>query len=319
LDSSESIKFQSPFNSFYRQQALDLAINQYFALNEFQRTRVAYLIEYLQENKILNYLNENHLKWQVKLREIPDAIKAQICSAIPKFVDYETKFHFLKYEILARVATFLDFLPQTKISFMKLSSIYQQIWEANENLQNFESEWYAENIFSSEEIKTMVKAFQYLIRLKLRNSYQAVKEDIDLIIKQLAKNNAFQTTCTYQTKGLGIDLNLGNLSKISPPFIHFETGFIARPDLQGDFKPFLEDFIMNELLIEQKNQALDQINGYLETTDLANLQELIQRNTQNSLNIEAKFAGKGGVLNLQIQAKFLRKKEHWFWDLFRKL
>jgi hypothetical protein len=319
MNSSASINFQPQFAAFYRQQALDLAINQYFALDEFQRKRLAYLMEYLQGSSVLDYLEQNHLKWKARLREIPPAIQSQICRAIPKFVDFETKFHFLKYEFLARVAHWLDFLPQAQTSLPKLYSVYQQIWAANELLEAFETEWYAENIFSAEDIKSVAKAFQYLVRLKLRHSYQAVKEDIELIISELSKNDSLHTTCTYQINDLEISLNLGNLAKINPSFIHFESGFIARPDLQGNFKPFLEDFIMNELLVAQKKQGIDEINGYLEAIDWANLQAIIQNKGQNKLQVAAKFAGKGGVLNFQLQTKFLTKKEPWFLNLFRKL
>jgi hypothetical protein len=314
LDSHCSLGFQPQFATLYRQKALDLALEQYYALDEFSRTRLAYLIEHLHQTTILGYFQANFWKWKTHLTPMPPLVQTRICQAIPKFVNAEAKFHLLKYELLAKVAQFSKYPPQSKISLKNLSFVYQQLWEANEDLCHFESEWYAENSYTTEDLKVMIRAFQYLVRLQLRDSFEAVNQDIRLITNELEAQKWIDYECVYQIDLLDIslNLNLGNKKIIFKP--QFDPGFIARPLLGGIFQPFLEDYIIQELLLNQKKNEIGEINQQLKTRELSQIIRQYQPDPitkHHIINLQTALAGKGGQLSIRINNDLLPNARNW--------
>jgi hypothetical protein len=113
-------------------------------------------------------------------------IKKKILACIPQIVDEDTRFEFLKLEILHQIATWGGFFRnRTGLSYTEIYPTFKFLLDKITQLKSFQSQWYHPKSYTKIEVQNTTDCIIYVLEKVWAESYQKVYEDSAFIIARI--------------------------------------------------------------------------------------------------------------------------------------
>jgi hypothetical protein len=286
-----------------------------FLLEEFFCFDNSIIESIIEEYKILhgdrsvNYFMEKISHWKKNRASITDLMKSRILELIPRHLSEEKIFHLLKIEVKDQIIQLREKYRDNPILISELVDVYQFELELISQIKNFSSSFPVSKLHLSEDDKIkFLEILKYLLKQRLKLSYEQVKTDLDSISYLLSNIKRDWGQFMYTIDYLNCKVSIGdNLSELN--FLPIQEIELGVNKFQVQNKSYINDFLSNELnkieylkpspeIVEFHNK-----NGF--DAAIENFNKLLLFDKEGV--IKSEFKGCGGVLSVSIIVKSIKK------------
>lgn len=281
--------------------------NEFFNADDLIFTRVANLYRQLYGYGAYKYMMETFYSWKSGSVGLSGQTMRRILECVPKFLSDDKRFYILKCEIIYFIET-LHFKQQNKkTSLSQLNDLFENYAKEIDNFNQVNLSWFVgKGIFTETEIQQFLNVCKYALNKKLNLSFRQVQSDLTLIKRKLSdlKQGCFHAN--YQIDFLTSTVDLSNINQTTLNFTQLTKHEII---LEGIFKQFAEQYILEELMKMNFSEQEGEVNHFVKSKDLdffiSQYKEILDQDNEASLKSE--FKGEGGQLNLSLEVKSLNK------------
>ncbi len=301
IESLQNWRFNRVFEKFL--------LDEFFCFDDSRIESIIQEYKILHGERSVNYFKEKIEHWKKNRASITDLMKSRILELIPRHLSEEKIFHLLKIEVKHQIIQLREKYRHHSKFISELADVYQTELELISQIKNFSSDFPIYKLHLSEEDKIkFLGIFKYLLKQRLKLSYDQVKRDFDSISYFLSniKHNwgEFEYTIDYLNCKVSINNDFGDML-----FLPLRESELDDGNFQFKYKPYVDDFLLNDL------NKID----YLKTS--TNVEKIYNKNdfdsTIENFNkllildedgaIKSEFVGFGGKLSVSITVKSLKK------------
>lgn len=304
---SSSISQQSerkPKKDFY---VRDYIKNEFFNADDETFREISNLYRQLYGYGAYKYMMDTFYNWKLGYVGLSGQTMYRILECVPKFLSIDKRFYILKCEILYFIEN-LHYQQQNKTSSLtQLNDLFQNYEKEVDNFNQVNLSWLVgKGIFSEIEIQQFLSICKYALQQKLNLSYRQVQNDLLLIKSKLANFINGTYKATYQIDFLTTSIDLSGLEESELEFIQLSKHELK---LEGIFKQFAEEYILEELINMSFSEQTGEINHFIKAKDLdffvSKYNEILEEDDEASLKSE--FQGEGGRLLLLLELKSVKR------------
>lgn len=279
-----------------------------YILNEFFTANNSFLEDFLKEYEIkygysrANYFKKNFQNWKNRRTELSWELKQRIEDLAPKLFNNSQRFHLLRFSVFNEIISLKNKL---KGKVFKASELFQEYSSLINRTDELDPKIFPSHrkYFSEEEKKIVVKAIKYLLRQKLKNSFNNVKYDLSIITEELSKAKAGIKKVVYLIQFLECEVILDSQIR------YFSTLELMNdedtPNEASSLKKEINFFLTNEIFKIDSIQKMNEANGTISKKDISilvsNHNDLINDKIISSTN--SVFRGKGGSVTINLETK----------------
>lgn len=308
IESLQNWRFNRVFEKFL--------LDEFFCFDDSRIQSIIQEYKILHGERSVNYFREKIEHWKKNRASITDLMKSRILELIPLHLSEEKIFHLLKIEVKHQIIQLREKYRHHSKFISELAEVYQTELELISQIKNFSSDFPIYKLHLSEEDKIkFLDILKYLLKKRLKLSYEQVKRDFDSIFYLFSNVKQNWGKFEYRIDYLNCKVSINS---------DFDEMFflpLREPELddnlfQFKYKSYVDDFLLNDL------NKID----YLKTS--VNVEKIYNKNdfdsTIESFNkllildedgaIESEFKGFGGVLNVSIMVKSLKKIRYKYWS-----
>ncbi len=281
--------------------------NEFFNADYVLFNEVTNLYRLLYGPNAYKYMMSTFPSWKSGSVGLSKQTMRRILECVPKFLSPDKKFYILKCEIIYFIDT-LHFKQQNKkILLPQLNDIYENYANEIDNFNQINLSWFVgKGIFTETEIQEFLLVCKYALNKRLNLSFRQVQCDLILIKSKLSdlKEGCFHAN--YQIDFLNSNIDLSNIIHSTLDFIQLNKHEVK---LEGIFKKFAEQYILEELLKMTFFEQTGEINHYVKAKDLdffiSQYNQVLD--CDNEASLKSEFKGEGGLLKLSLEVKSVKK------------
>jgi hypothetical protein len=275
--------------------------NEFFNADNVTFTKITRFYKQLYGNGAYKYLMDTFNSWKFGYVRPSGQTIGRILECVPKFLTDEKRFHILKCEIIKFIDNQHHKQRHKHIAIDELERVFDNYAKEIHNFTQLNLTWFVRReIFTDAEIEQFLTVCKYALQEKLNLSYRQVRNDLELVSLKLLPLKPGTFTATYYIDFLSCYIDLPQLNYRAQNPIQFRNVGIR---IEGKFKRFAEEYILQELMKMSFSEKEGQINHFIKANDLeffiAQYREILDKDTDADLS--SQFKGEGGQLSLSLR------------------
>jgi len=289
------------YNS-YRDEIQSYIKKEFFSIDRNTFTKIADLYRSLYGEKPYSYLLDAYGYWRRGERRVSDQTMDRILKCVPKYLSKEKKIIILRSEIIQFIERKKKKYENKPINCNQIDGIYTDFYNSVEHFDASDLRWFVKDVFALSEIKSFIEIAKYVVRKKLEQSYNQVKNDLKILYPVVS-----QISFGVENQYYIIDFFKTSISLSTFPEITMRLGSkgIPEPVLDENIDERMLSYLLDEILKLTYIKEVGKINQEISKNDLALLWKRYKAISDNDTEAEifSEFQGKGGFFSIRILLK----------------
>lgn len=298
------------YNS-YRDEIQSYIKKEFFSIDRNTFTKIAELYRSLYGEKPYGYLLDAYDYWRRGERRVSDQTMERILKCVPKYLSKEKKLIILKSEIIQFIERKKKKYENKPINCNQIDGNYTDFYNSIEQFDPSDLRWFVKDVFAQSEIKSFIEISKYVVKKKLEQSYNQVKNDLKILYPVVS-----QISFGVESQYYIIDFFKTSISLSTFPEITMRLGNkgIPEPSLDENIDERMLTYLLDEILKITYIQEIGKINQEISKNDLTMLLKRYKDILENDKEAEilSEFQGKGGIFSISILLKSKTKLSQAF-------
>lgn len=224
----------------------------------------------------------------------------RILECVPRFLSAEDQFQILAFYMPQFISRYLlksELFP----NHIDVTEVHQRFCKLCETViaDSPSFDWFVGTAFSVEEIQEFIRVFKFGVLERLRESYLAVKKDLNAIVPLLRDFSAV-ATAKYEITDIQAQMKLSSSALLGEP--DFPT--IPEPAIASRFRPQFRRMMVEQSLQAELGKTHRQGLQQILLGDLVSLRRAIESlNESNDVAGEIVGVGYGGTVTIVVKRR----------------
>jgi hypothetical protein len=296
------------YNS-YQDEIKSFIKKEFFLIDKIAFNKIADLYHSFYGDKPYNYLLEAYAFWKNGSRRVSDQTMEKILKCVPKYLTKDKKLIILKLEIIQFIERSKKKFENQKINCNQIDGIYTGFYDSVEKFDISDLRWFIKDVFSTNEIRFYIEISKYVIKKKLEQSYNQVKNDLKILHPIISQISFGVESQEYNIDFFKTPINLSSIQDIR---MQFDLGGIKEPLLNENVDERMLNYLLDEILKITYIHDVGAINQEISKNDLNLLLIRYKDILDNDKEAEilSEFKGRGGIFITRILLKSKTKLSH---------
>lgn len=308
-------RYQGRYSSYYDREEKPVKTfnieryiqKEFFEADDPTFNKIANLYRRLYGDGPYRYMLNTFYSWKSGHRNMSGQSMYKILECVPKFLTDEKKFYILKCEILFFLDTIHYKFRKKKLLFSELTPLFENYHKEISAFDQINLNWFVgKGIFSDAEIQEFLSVGKYAMSQKLNLCYRQVFNDIRLIKEKLSNLRTGMFEAKYEITFLNSTIDFSNINDTEDNQAKLPESKLT---LQGKFKQFAEQYVMDEFLKMDYAESQGKANYFIKSKDLdffvSQYNEIASKGQQ--VLLKSDFMGEGGIFFLELTAKSIKR------------